>query len=63
MEDTRLTRAQMEYPHILGAYEAVHRAAEEEGLGVIGSAREIYFGHHTGPDPNEPICDVAVPVR
>lgn len=60
---TRLTRAQLEYPHILGAYEAVHRAAEEAGLEVVGSAREIYFGHYAGPDPHEPVCDVAVPVR
>ncbi|MGV9269882.1 MerR family transcriptional regulator [Kitasatospora sp. NPDC003701] len=59
---TRLTRAQMEYPDLLGGYEAVHRAAGERGLDVVGSAREIYFGHYLGPDPQEPICDVAVPV-
>ncbi|AUY51480.1 MerR family transcriptional regulator [Streptomyces sp. CB01881] len=60
---TRLTRSQMDYPYLLGGYEAVHRSADERGLEVAGSAREIYFGPYVGPDPQEPICDVAVPVR
>ncbi|MFJ6134363.1 MerR family transcriptional regulator [Kitasatospora sp. NPDC092286] len=59
----RLTRAQIEYPQILGAYDAVYQAVAERGLEAAGPAREVYFGHVATAPPAEPVCDVAVPVR
>lgn len=60
----RLRRAQVEFPQILSAYDAIASWITENGLIAAGPPREIYFGDEdffTAP-PSAEVCDVAFPV-
>ncbi len=57
----RITRAQVEFPAILDAYAAVHRAVEENGKEAAGGPREVYFTDWSSLGPDDPACDIAVP--
>jgi DNA-binding transcriptional MerR regulator len=59
---TTITRAQVAFPTILDAYEAVETWIKREGHEMTASPREIYF---TDADvaPDEPFCDIAFPIR
>lgn len=58
-----VTRAQVRYPDLLVAYDAVHAWAAREGVSITGPAREIYFADpSTGPE-DEPVADVAIPIE
>ena len=59
---TAITRAQVAFPAILDAYEAVESWIEREGLEMAASPREVYF---TDEDvaPDEPFCDIAFPIK
>ncbi|MEU3738480.1 MerR family transcriptional regulator [Streptomyces sp. NPDC032198] len=59
---TRITKAQVSYPQILGAFEAVEAWVAREGLQVTGPCREIYFVEWDTAGPEDPVCDVAFPV-
>lgn len=59
---TRITKAQVSYPQILGAFEAVEAWVTREGLEVAGPCREIYFVEWDAAGPEDPVCDVAFPV-
>jgi DNA-binding transcriptional MerR regulator len=57
-----VTRAQVRYPDLLVAYDALHEWIAKEEATIDGSAREIYFADpSTGPD-DEPVADVAIPI-
>jgi DNA-binding transcriptional MerR regulator len=58
---TTITRAQVAFPAILDAYEAVESWIQREGLEIAASPREVYF---TDEDvaPDEPFCDIAFPI-
>ncbi|MEV6754809.1 MerR family transcriptional regulator [Streptomyces sp. NPDC051214] len=59
---TRITKAQVSYPQILGAFEAVEAWVAREGLKVAGACREIYFVEWDAAGPEDQVCDVAFPV-
>lgn len=58
----RLTRAQVEYPQILSAYDAVAQWINEHGHTVEGAPREVYFGDMRTAQPADEVCDVAFPI-
>ncbi|MFD5265458.1 MerR family transcriptional regulator [Streptomyces sp. NPDC058335] len=60
---TRIGKAQVAYPQILAAFEAVEAWMRREGLEYDGPCREIYFADWAAAGPEDPVCDVAFPVR
>lgn len=61
----RVTAAQLEWPHILTAYDAVERWIDQKGRESVGAPREVYR-EQVVPEraaPEDEICDVAFPVR
>lgn len=58
-----LTKAQVEYPQILSAYDAVGRWVTANGFHTTGSPREVYFGDWDHAGPADEVCDVAAPMR
>ena len=59
---TRITKAQVEYPQILSAYDAVAGWIGSEGRTVAGSPREVYFTDFMAAAPTDEVCDIAFPV-
>lgn len=56
--------AQLEWPHILSAYDAVERWIDACGRVSAGSPREVYRDHVV-PEcaaPDDEVCDVAFPI-
>ena len=60
---TRITKAQVSFPEILEAYDAVERWLRQEGKAVTGSPREVYFADWPKIGDDEPACDIAFPYR
>ena len=60
---TRITKAQVAHPQILAAFEAVEVWMKERGLEYDGPCREVYFADWDAAGPDDPVCDVAFPVR
>jgi len=60
---TTITRAQLEFPQILSAFDAVADWAIAAGLSIAGPPREIYLGDVATAGPCDPVCDIAFPVR
>jgi DNA-binding transcriptional MerR regulator len=60
---TRLTKAQVEFPSILEAYDAVSKYLKEQGKTMSDSPREVYFTDWAKVKNDEPACDVAFPYR
>jgi DNA-binding transcriptional MerR regulator len=58
---TRLTKAQVEFPGILEAYDAVYTYLKEQGKTKTGAPREVYFADREKTAEDEPLCDVAFP--
>jgi len=56
--------AQLEWPHILTAYDAVERWIETSGRTWAGPPREVYRDNiPEGAAPDHEVCDVAFPIR
>ncbi|MET8950627.1 MerR family transcriptional regulator [Streptomyces sp. NPDC004393] len=60
---TRITKAQVAHPQILAAFEAVEAWVAAQGLQYAGPCREVYFADWDAAGPEDPVCDVAFPVR
>ncbi|MFC5220740.1 MerR family transcriptional regulator [Streptomyces coerulescens] len=60
---TRITKAQVAHPQILAAFEAVEEWIAREGLEQAGPCREVYFADWEAARAQDPVCDVAFPVR
>ncbi|GGT24302.1 MerR family transcriptional regulator [Streptomyces chromofuscus] len=60
---TRITKAQVAHPQILAAFEAVEEWMRAQGLSYDGSCREVYFADWEAAGAEDPVCDVAFPVR
>ncbi|MFE0671929.1 MerR family transcriptional regulator [Streptomyces sp. NPDC058867] len=60
---TRITKAQVNHPQILAAFEAVEEWVRREGLDFDGPCREVYFTDWDSAGAEDPVCDVAFPVR
>ncbi|WP_369217105.1 MerR family transcriptional regulator [Streptomyces flavofungini] len=59
---TRITKAQVAYPQIIAAFDAVEAWAAEQGLSLAGPCREVYFTDWPSAGPEDEVCDVAFPV-
>jgi DNA-binding transcriptional MerR regulator len=59
---TTITKAQVEYPQILSAYDAVAQWIGTEGRTITGSPREVYFTDWDASAPTDEVCDIAFPV-
>jgi DNA-binding transcriptional MerR regulator len=58
-----VTRAQVRYPDILSAYDAVERWITENHGAIAGPPREAYFADPSeGPD-DDPVADIAYPIQ
>ncbi|WP_217171412.1 MerR family transcriptional regulator [Streptomyces sp. AC512_CC834] len=60
---TRITKAQVAHPQLLAAFEAVEEWIAGQGLTVAGPCREVYFADWDAAGPEDPVCDIAFPVR
>lgn len=60
---TRIRKAQVEYPQILSAYDAVAQWIGSNGRSVAGAPREVYFTDFMAAGPNDEVCDIAFPVN
>jgi hypothetical protein len=60
---TRITKAQVEFPQILSAYEAVDQWIRSENRSVAGSPREVYFANWDAAGPTDEVCDIAFPIN
>lgn len=58
----RLRKAQVEYPQILSAFDAVAEWVGQRELAVTGPPREVYFNDFQSAAPTDDVCDVAFPV-
>jgi len=58
----RITKAQVRFPDILSAYDAVESWAAEHGAQVTGAPREVYFADFMGAADSDEVCDVAYPI-
>jgi len=58
----RITKAQVEYPQILSAFDAVAQWLGARGLPGAGAPREIYFTDFAAAAPGDEVCDVAFPM-
>lgn len=58
-----VTRAQLRYPDILSAYDAVERWISQNGERQSGAPRECYFADPSTGDPDEPVAHVAFPIE
>nr|WP_106437933.1 MerR family transcriptional regulator [Kitasatospora sp. SID7827] len=59
---TTLTKAQVDYPQILSAYDAVCAWMERNGTPRAGAGREVYFADWAAAEPGDLVCDVAFPI-
>ncbi|CAL9489748.1 hypothetical protein SUDANB176_03221 [Streptomyces sp. enrichment culture] len=59
----RITKAQVAYPQILAAFEAVEEWMAARGLTQAGPCRELYFADWDAAGAEDPVCDVAFPVH
>lgn len=58
---TRITKAQVEFPGILKAYDAVEGWLKSQGKGMSAAPREVYFAPWDQIGPDDPACDIAFP--
>ncbi|MFD1147504.1 MerR family transcriptional regulator [Saccharothrix hoggarensis] len=59
----RLKKAQVVFPQILSAYDAVATWVKENDLVIADSPREVYFADIAAAGPDDEVCDIAFPVR
>jgi hypothetical protein len=60
---TRITKAQVRYPDILAAYDAVEDWIGQNEKRVAGPPREVYFRDMMNADDNTEVADVAFPIE
>jgi DNA-binding transcriptional MerR regulator len=58
----RIRKAQVAYPQILSAFDAVAQWPAEHGMAVAGAPREVYFGDFDAAASIDEVCDVGYPV-
>jgi hypothetical protein len=58
----RITKAQVRYPDILSAYDAVETWAAQNGERISGPPREVYFSDLVQVDDDTEVADVAYPL-
>ena len=58
----RITKAQVAFPQILSAFEAVSDWLHEQNLLSAGAPREVYFTDFMAAGPDDEVCDIAFPM-
>lgn len=58
-----ITKAETDYPEIMGAYGAVDEWVSRRRVEVSGSPREVYFADFSTARMDELVCDVAFPIE
>jgi len=58
----RLRKAQVEYPQILSAFDAVSQWIAGGNAVQAGAPREVYFTDFPAAGPDDEVCDVACPI-
>jgi DNA-binding transcriptional MerR regulator len=58
----RLRKAQVQYPQILSAFDAVAQWMVSNGVNGTAPPREVYHGDFGSAGPADEVCDVAFPV-
>ena len=58
---TRITKAQVQYPQIMQAYDAVSSWMSQQGKVCTLGSREVYFADWGKVRDDEPACDIAFP--
>lgn len=56
---TRIVKAQVVFPDILSAYDAVESWIAQNGERVVGSPREVYFADFDSAGPDDEVVDIA----
>jgi DNA-binding transcriptional MerR regulator len=59
---TRVTKAQVGFPQILSAYDAVAHWIDGRKLNSAGAPREVYFADWDAAGPHDAVADVAFPI-
>lgn len=60
---TTLRKAQVEFPQVLSAYDALHNWAAINDRVQVSSPREVYFNDFRSAAPGDEVCDVSLPIR
>ena len=60
---TRIRKSQVEFPQILGAYDAVEQWITDNGRTMIGGPREVYFTDFMAAGPDDEVTDIAWPIQ
>jgi DNA-binding transcriptional MerR regulator len=58
---TRIAKAQVQYPQILMAYDAVSAWLTARGHEATAAPREVYFADWSAAGPEDEVCDIAFP--
>jgi DNA-binding transcriptional MerR regulator len=58
----RITKAQVRFPDILSAYDAVESWIAQNGSAISGSPREVYFTDFDAAGPDDECVDIAFPM-
>jgi DNA-binding transcriptional MerR regulator len=58
----RLRKAQVAYPQILSAFDAVSQWITTRQVASTGAPREVYFTDFQAAGPDDEVCDVAYPI-
>jgi DNA-binding transcriptional MerR regulator len=58
----RITKAQVEFPQILSAYDAVAQWIRANGKSITAAPREVYFTDFTAASLDDEVCDIAFPI-
>src|SRR5262249_39573820 len=59
----RITKAQVQYPQILSAFDAVAEWLTAHDMSASAPPREIYFTDFMAAGPTDEVCDVAFPIN
>ncbi|MFC1437373.1 MerR family transcriptional regulator [Streptacidiphilus sp. N1-10] len=58
----RIAKAQVAFPQILSAFEAVAGWLHDQNLPSAGAPREVYFTDFMAAGPDDEVCDIAFPM-
>ena len=59
---TTITKALVDYPQILTAYDAVESWLRERDVPIVGSPREVYFADFVAAGQDDEVVDIAFPI-
>ena len=60
---TRIRKAQVAFPQILSAFDAVGKWVTDHGHTMSAAPREVYFTDFMAAGPDDEVCDIAFPIE